>query len=229
MPRALLAVFVGATVGLSSSAAAQVCNGVASFAQGPVQVFGTVGFSDNAKSFAGGVGFGGTGLFGQATLGTTSYDNIDGSSRLLGFAVGYQVPLGPQRSVYLCPEFSIGFASGPNNVDVFGDGSVVLDLSETDYSFGLAFGGFASQSSGTRIVPTGSLAMVSGKFKTSDDVSGASDSQSDTFGLLGFGVGFLFNQVFALRPSVAVLFGVDDTSTIFGATVSVNFGRRSHD
>ena len=229
MPRALLAVLVGATVGLSSSAAAQVCNGVASFAQGAVQLFGSVGFSNNAKSFGGGVGFGGSGLFGQATIGRTSYDNIDGSSRLLGFALGYQVPLDRDRSVYVCPGVSIGFASGPNNVDVLGNGSVVLDLRETDYSFGLAFGGFASQSPGTRIVPTGSLALVSGTLKTTDDVSGASNSQHETFALVGFGVGLLFNQVFALRPSVAVLIGLDDTSTTFGATVSVNFGRKSHE
>ena len=73
------------------------------------------------------------------------------------------------------------------------------------------------------------LALVSGTLKSRDDVSGASNSQHETFGLVGFGVGLLFNQVFALRPSVAVLFGLDDTSTTFGATVSVNFGGRSHD
>jgi hypothetical protein len=91
----------------------------------------------------------------------------------------------------------------------------------------LAFGGFASRSPGTRIVPTGSLALVSGTLKSTDDVSGASNSQHETFALVGFGVGVLFNQVFALRPSVAVLIGLDETSTTFGATVSVNFGRKS--
>lgn len=48
--------------------------------------------------------------------------------------------------VHLCPTASLGFASGPNNLDVFGDGSVVLDLSETDVSFGLELGVLASGS-----------------------------------------------------------------------------------
>ena len=144
MPRALLMVLSAAFLGLSASADGQMCAGFASFAQGPYQVFGSAGFNNNAKSFGAGFGFGGAGPFGEISIGTTNYDNIDGSSTLFGAGLGYQVTLGQTGIVHLCPTASLGFASGPNNLDVFGDGSVVLDLSETDVSFGLELGVLAS-------------------------------------------------------------------------------------
>jgi len=225
MPRALLMVLTGAFLGLCGSAHAQVCSGFASFAQGPYQVFGTAQFNDNAKSFAGGFGFGGAGPFGQVSIGTASYDNIDGSSLLFGGGVGYQVTLGQKGIVHLCPTASLGFASGPNNLDVFGDGSVVVDLSETDLSFGMAVGVLASRSSQTQIIPVASLGFISATAKASDDVSGASQSDTQTFGLLGLGLGFVFNQVFTFRPNVAIPIGLDGGTTSFGATLSVNFGK----
>src|SRR5690242_21939923 len=84
MPRALLIALAGAFLGLCGPADAQMCAGFASFARGPYQVFGTAEFNNNAKSFAGGFAFGGAGPFGEASIGTTNYDNIDGSSLLFG-------------------------------------------------------------------------------------------------------------------------------------------------
>lgn len=173
------------------------------------------------------VSFGGTGAFGQVSIGTATYDNIDGSSLLFGAGAGYQIPLGQKRLAHLCPTASLGLASGPNNLDVFGDGSVVVDLSETDLSFGMSLGVLASQSPQAQIIPTGSISLVSATVKASDDVSGASDSQTETFGLLGFGIGFVFNQVITARPSVSIPVGLDGASTTFAATFSVNFGRKS--
>jgi len=218
-------VLSGAFLGLCASADGQMCAGFASFAKGPYQVFGTAGFNDNAKSFAGGFGFGGAGPFGQVSIGTTNYDNIDGSSLLFGGGLGYQVILGQKGILHLCPTASLGFASGPNNLDVFGDGSVVLDLSETDLSFGLGLGVLASGSNQTQIIPVASLGFVSATAKASDDVSGASQSDTQTFGMLELGLGFVFNQVFTFRPTVAIPIGLDGGSTSFGATIGVNFGK----
>jgi hypothetical protein len=215
----------GAFLGLCASADAQMCAGLASFTRGPYQVFGTAGFNDNAKSFAGGFGFGGAGPFGQISIGTTNYDNIDGSSLLLGAGGGYQATLGQKGIVHLCPTASLGIASGPNNLDVFGDGSVVLDLHETDLSFGLALGVLASGSNPTEIIPMASLAFVSATAKASDDVSGSSQSDTQTFGLLELGLGFVFNRVVSFRPHVAIPIGLNGASTSFGATMSVNFGK----
>src|SRR6266478_1091708 len=225
MPRALLTVLSGAFLGLCACADGQMCGGFASFKQGPYQVFGTAGFSNNAKSFAGGFGFGGAGPFGQVSIGTTSYDNFHGSSLLFGGGLGYQVKLGQKGILQLCPTASLVFLSGPNNFDVFGDGSVVVDLSGTDLSFGLALGVLASGSNQTQIIPVASLGFVSGTTKASDDVSGTSQSDTQTFGVLELGLGFVFNQVFSFRPNVAIPIALDGGVTSFGATISVNFGK----
>jgi len=224
--RLFLGIF--ATLALSPSlASGQVCSGFASFGQRPFQVFGAAGFNDNAKTFTGGFAFGGSGAFGQLGIGTTSFDEVDGSSFNFNGGAGYQVPLGQKGIVYLCPTASVAFASGPNDIDVFGDGSLVLDLNETDLAFGLALGVIASRSGQTQIIPAGSLSFVHATLKAKDQVSGASDSQSESFGMLALGLGFVFNQMFTLHPGVAIPFGVDGASTTFGLSFSANFGQRS--
>jgi hypothetical protein len=226
MIRHLLLLIVGGLIALPTLASGQVCSGFASFAEGPFQVFGSAGFNDNAKSFGGGFAFGGAGPFGQLSIGTTTFNDLDGSSFNFAGGAGYQFTLDQRGLVHLCPAASVAFASGPNNIDVFGDGSVVLDLSETDLVFGLGIGAVASRSGQTQIIPNGSLAFVSATAKGSDDVSGTSDSQSETFGLFTMGLGFVFNQVFTLHPSVTIPFGLDGASTTFGVTLSVTFGQR---
>ena len=217
---------IATLVAFSGSVDAQVCAGFASFATKPYQVSGSGLFNDNSKSFQGGFSFGGKGPFGGITLGTTSYDEIDGSSFLYGAGAGYQAVLDQKGLFHLCPAASIGVASGPNNVDAFGDGSVILDISETDFSFGLGLGLLASRSNETQIIPNISLGFVSGTFKLHDDVSGLSDSNTETFGLLGLGLGFVFNEAVTLHPSVSIPFGLDNASTTFGVTLGVNFGRK---
>jgi len=226
MVRRLLLSMVGGLIALPTGATAQVCGGFASFAGGHFQVLGSAAFNDNAKTFGGGVAVGGRGAFGQLGIGGTSYDNLNGSSFNFGAGGGYQVSLDKKNFAHLCPVASIAFSSGPNDIDVFNDGSLVLDLRETDFDFGVAFGAMAYQSGQTQIIPTASLAFVSATVKAKDQVSGISDSQSDTFGSLGLGLGFVFNQVITLRPGVSIPIGLDGASTTFGVTLSLNFGRR---
>lgn len=227
MTRRRILGIIGALALSPSLASGQVCSGSASFAQGPFQVFGAAAFNDNAKTFGGGLAFGGSGAFGQLGIGTTSFDDVDGSSFNVSGGAGYQVPLGQKGIVYLCPIASITLGSGPNDIDVFGDGSLVLDLRETDFTIGLALGAIASRSGQTQIIPTGSLSFASATLKAKDQVSGASDSQTETFGLVALGLGFVFNQVVTLHPGVTIPFGVEGASTTFGVGVSVNFGQRS--
>ncbi len=224
--RLLLAIICGLTA-LPTAAEAQVCTGFASFSSGPVQVAGSAAFSDVAKGFGGGVAVGGAGAFGQFSVGTTTYDNLDGSSFNVGGGAGYQIPLDKGKIAQLCPLSSVVFVSGPNDLDVFGDGSLVLDLNETDFRFGVAFGLVASRSGQTQIIPTGSLAFASATLKAKDQVSGVSDSQSETFGQVGLGLGFVFNEVFTLQPAVVIPFGLEGASTTFGLTLSLNFGQKS--
>lgn len=226
MMRGLLAVMASGLAVMPTLATGQVCSGFASFAQGPFQVLGVASFNDEAKTFGGGFAFGGAGAFGQLGIGTTSYDNLDGSTFTFGAGAGYQLSLDKTGILHLCPNAAVAFGSGPNDLDVFGDGSLVIDLSQTDFTFGVALGAVASRSGQTQIIPTGSLAFVSATVKAKDDVSGDSESQSETFGLLGLGLGFVFNQVFTLRPGVEIPFGLEGASTTFVVTLAANFGQR---
>ncbi|PYP37177.1 MAG: hypothetical protein DMD48_11590, partial [Gemmatimonadetes bacterium] len=65
---------------------------------------------------------------------------------------------------------------------------------------------------------------VSASAKVKDDVSGQTNSQSETFELLGLGLGIVFNQTVTVRPGVQIPMGLQGASTTFGAIVSVNFG-----
>jgi len=209
------------------SAVAQLCTGLGSFSDGPFQASATAAFNDNAKSFGGGFAFGRTGAFGSIGVGATSFDEFDGTGFNVSGGAGYQIALDRKGLVHLCPTGGVAFLSGPNDVDVFGDGSVVIDLSETDIFFGVDLGLVATQSGGTQIVPAGSLGFVSATVKGKDQVSGASDSQSESFGLLGLGIGFIFNKTVALHPRVSVPFGLEGASASFGLTLSINFGNTS--
>jgi len=140
-------------------------------------------------------------------------------------AAGYQVALDKKGVLQLCPVATIDHGSGPNNVDYFGDGSVSLDFSETDLSFGVILGALPAMEGSTRIIPSAGLAVVSASGKVKDDVSGQTNSQSDTFELLNLGLGIVFNHTVTVRPGVQIPLGLDGASTTFGAIVSVNFGR----
>jgi len=72
-------------------------------------------------------------------------------------------------------------------------------------------------------VPTGSIAFANadGKLK---DASGNSVSNSESFGVVGLGIGFVFSHQVSIKPAVSIPFGVDGASSTFGVTLAVNFG-----
>lgn len=223
MTRLLLVSLTGASLAIATPARAQLCTGSASFARAPWQLSAAAAFNKHAKSLGGGLGLGGSGLFVQFTAGRTTYDLFDASSFDLGVGGGYQFALDRKGVLHLCPLASVTHGSGPNDVAV---GSQLLNLSQNVVAVGLGIGAVAARSSATKIIPSASFAMVSTKAKASDRSSGQSITSSETLGLLELGVGFLFGEVFSLRPNVAFAFGIDQSSTTYGASMSVNFGRR---
>ncbi|MGH7608018.1 MAG: autotransporter outer membrane beta-barrel domain-containing protein, partial [Gemmatimonadales bacterium] len=201
-----------------------VCSGLASFADGAVQVLGAAAFNDDASTVGGALALGGSGAYGRFAMGSTTFDDLDRSSLYLVGNAGYQLSLDQNDMVYLCPTATVAFSSGPTNVDVFGDSSSVVDLSETDFAFGLTLGAIASRSGDTQIVPSASLSFAHGTVTTTDGMSGTSDSESESFGLLGLGIGFVFHRVVTFRPGLAVPLGIDGATTTFTVAVGMNFG-----
>ena len=223
MTRPLAMTLIGAGLAVSTPVSAQLCNGSASFSRTPVQLSAAYAFNDDAKAFGAGLAVGGSGPFLQLTAGKTNYSKLDGSSTDLGGGAGYQFALDEDGVFHLCPLLTIVHSSGPNDITV---GSQFVDLSQNVFAWGVAVGAVVTRSSPTKIIPTGSFASVRTKVKTVDQASSQSNTRSETVGVMDLGVGFLFGQVFALRPSVAFAFGLHESSTTFGASMSVNFGHR---
>jgi hypothetical protein len=204
---------------LATKAAAQTCAGMPSFSSGRMQVTGGGTFVDGASSFGGTFGYGTPkGLYGKAGVGTTSYDALDGSSFDLSVGGGYQIPLQTSRTAELCPVASLSIGSGPN--DVQGSG---IDMSSRTFSFGAAVGALVGRSSRMQIVPNASFQFANTRAKIDDGTTSVAGSES--YGLLTLGTGFVINSRFSVNPSISVPMGLDGSSTSFGLSGAINFGR----
>jgi hypothetical protein len=204
---------------LTAQAAAQTCVGMPSFTSGQMQVAGGGQFADGASSFGGTFGYGvPKGLYGKAGIGTTSYDGLDGSSFDFGVGGGYQVPLHSSRVAELCPIASLSLGSGPN--DIFGSGA---DMSSRTFALGASVGALVNRNPQVRILPNASFQIANSRVKLDDGTNSASDSQS--YGLLSLGTGFVFNSRFSLNPSISIPVGLDGGDTSFGLMGAMNFGR----
>jgi hypothetical protein len=204
---------------LAAQAAAQTCVGMPSFSSGQMQLAGGGQFADGANSFGGTFGYGTPkGLYGKAGIGSTSYDGLDGSSFDFGVGGGYQVPLHSSRMAELCPVASLSLGSGPN--DVLGSG---VDMSSRTIAFGASVGALVNRNPQLRILPNASFQFANSRVKLDDGTDSAADSQS--YGLLTLGTGFVFNSRFSLNPSISLPVGLDGGNTSFGLIGAMNFGR----
>ena len=204
---------------LTTRAAAQTCVGMPSFSSGQMQVAGGGTFTDGASSFGGTFGYGTPkGLYGKAGIGATSYDALSGSSLDLTFAGGYQIPLRTSRTAQVCPIASLSFGSGPKNV--LGSG---VDMSSRTFAFGAAIGGLVGHSTQMQILPNASFQFANSRAVVDDGTT--STAGSEGYGLLTLGTGFVFNSRFSVNPSLTLPMGLDGSSTSFGLSGAINFGR----
>jgi len=219
MRRTLLLSLVLPLTLLATRAAAQTCVGMPSFSSGQMQIAGGGSFADGTNSFGGTFGYGTPkALYGKAGIGTTSYDGFNGSSFDLSVGGGYQVPLKTNRMAQLCPVANLSIGSGPKNV--LGSG---VDMSSRTFSFGAAVGGLVGHSTQMQILPNASFQFANTRATADDGTTSASASES--YGLLTLGTGFVFSSRFSVNPSVSIPMGLDGSSTTFGLSAAMNFGR----
>jgi hypothetical protein len=202
----------------AGSARAQTCLGFASYEIAPVQLSASAAFSDDAKSYGGGVSFGGRGFFGGATVGGVNIDDLDATGLFVNVGAGYEVALDSRRTAFLCPAAAVGHLFGPN--DIGGSG---IDYSETDFAFGVAFGIVASDNQQVQVVPTAALAFNAADWKL-EDRFGQDVSDTETFASLDFGLGFVFSRMVSLKPSISIPIGLENGNVSFGLAAGVNFG-----
>lgn len=197
-----------------SPAVAQTCMGMASFSSGPVQVSGNAAFASGANRFGAGLAYGARGgIFAGADVGTTSYDGLDASLDF-GATLGYQMQVGKAQ---VCPIANASYDNGPDS-DADGVNSSVKSA-----GFGLSVG-TPLGTNRMQIVPSAGVGLVYSKAKV--EISGLGSGEgSDTYGLAQLGLGLVFNQNIAVRPSVSIPLGLDNSDATFGVSVGFNFGK----
>jgi hypothetical protein len=203
-------------------AVAQTCEGLASFSAGQMQVAGNAQFSEFTNSWGGSFSYGlPSGLYGGASLSTTSFDGIDQNSLGIGAHAGYQMAVGRTGQFQLCPVARLGLGMGPD------DDAANINSSSTDAHFGLALGTSMGANPRMRILPTAGLGLQYSKAKVENTAPGGATLEgSDTYGLARLGIGFVFNQQIAVRPSIDIPLGLDNSDASFGITVGYNFGSK---
>jgi hypothetical protein len=126
---------------------------------------------------------------------------------------------GKANKIHLCPVANFGIGMGPK--DVGGSG---VDMSTMTGGMGLSLGTSLPGGPRMQIVPAGGLGLAYLKVKADDGTTSASNSE--TYGVMNLGVGFIFNSQIAVRPGISVPLGLDGGETSFGLTVGYNFGNK---
>jgi hypothetical protein len=212
-------ILVGAVAGVAicaTAATAQVCQGDLPFRNRATHVGGSLGMSDNATSFAGGVAVGHSkGWYTGASVGMLNYDNIDGNSIVVNGGLGYSMPLQQRSKWSVCPSGTLSLGFGPS-IDIGGNST---KMSSQTITMGASFGRSVSLSKTTNLLPFASAAF--GHTRVSAKVNGNSTSASDNYLLLGGGAGFQLTPSLVLRPALTLAYGadaIDDTAFSFGVT-----------
>lgn len=207
-----------------ATAPAQRCAGTPAFSEGRMRIsFGGV-FNKAATSFDFGLGMGGRTFFGDVTASNVRFEDLRAAAYAFGISGGSQFSLG--RRAQICPIASVGYVAGPNDIDAVGDGSVLVNLAETDIVFGIALGAVANRSSDSPITGTVSVAFANSTLKVSEQGSNTSTKDSESFGLLAVGLGFTFSRSIGLHVGSSIPVGLEDATPSFGLSISVNFGRK---
>jgi hypothetical protein len=211
-------ILVGAVAGVAISATAataQVCQGDLPF-RNRTHVGGSLGMSNHATSFAGGLAVGhAKGWYGGGSLGMVNYDNLSGNSALISGGLGYSMPVQARSKWQVCPGGTLSLSFGPS-VPV---GANDMRLSAQTITLGASFGRSMSLSRTSNLLPFFSAAF--GHTKASAKLNGNTSSASDNYLLLGGGAGFQLTPSLVLRPALSLAAGadlVDDTTFSFGVT-----------
>ena len=205
---------------VESPAVAQTCLGLASFSSGNMQVSGNGQFSNGSNRFGAGFNYGlPASVFAGAQLSTTSYDGAPSSSLGIGANVGYQMSVGKAANIHVCPTASLELGMGPD------DDANNINASSRSANVGFSLGTTMVANPRMKIIPTAGLGLAYTKLKVDDGVTTA--ELSDTYGQARLGVGFIFNQQIAVRPSVDIPLGLDNSDPTFGLTVAYSFGSTS--
>jgi len=202
---------------VNAPAAAQTCLGLASFSAGKMQVSGNGQFAEGSNRFGAGFNYGlPASVFAGAQISTTSFDGAPSSSLGVGANVGYQMSVGKAANIHVCPTASLELGMGPD------DDAAGINASSRSANVGFSLGTTMGATPRMQIVPTAGLGLAYSKLKLEDATT--TTELSDTYGQARLGVGIIFNQQIAVRPSVDIPLGLQGSDPTFGLTVAYSFG-----
>jgi hypothetical protein len=210
----------------ASTATAQACLGTPSFATSPIRLDASLTSGNDATTYAAGLSVGAArGPFAGASIGRTSFDEefdeFDADATTVGLRGGWDVTLAPAspgaRSFSLCPIVGFDFSNGE-----FERPGEDIDFSTRTFSLGLALGSRFAASPTLALVPFGAIAYNNSSLEIEDiDVD-----ESEDYGTIDLGVGFVINRIFTIRPLVSIPVGLEDADPTFGVSLHLNFGGR---
>jgi hypothetical protein len=195
----------------ASSAQAQACLGLPSFANGSVRVNLSAEFPEDARSYAAGIGAGKhNGLFGNIGGGQIMYDDYDPKARFGFVEIGMQLPI---AGAQLCPVAGGYYARGPDDED-FG-----IEVTSYGGSGGLALG-MPVALSGFSLIPN---VAVRYNYSTSEVVETGVGTEESTVkdGLVDLGLAIILANRISVQPLFHIPFASDDDATSFGVFVSL--------
>ena len=211
------AVVVAAIVVGSSKSQAQLCLGAASFSAGPMRIGAAFDVGDQAKGYGAEFAVGRPkGAFGSAGVTSISYDGVSGNATSFNVSAGYSVDTDSKGKAQFCPVAQFAYEKQPD-FDEF-------ESSVNSFGLGGALGGIMSSSPSFDFVP-----FVSGMFvraTISASGGGFSESDSENYGVLSIGAGFVMNHTVTLRPTASFPVGLEGAKPSFGLSLGFNFGSR---
>lgn len=215
MKRSFLAAAAISFVVPLAAARAQACIGLPSLETRPMNAHINAQLGDEKKTFGARLGFGSSIAFGGVSANINSYDHVDGTGFGLGFDGGLSLLAGENRTVVVCPLASLGYSKRPSD----------LDFSTVDGTLGVAIGTRLSGAPGLSLVPFASLAGGFTRFNFGSDVPGDPED-TDSYGLLGGGIGLQLVGGLIIRPSVTIPFGLSGADPVWGIGVAFPLGKR---
>lgn len=214
----LVGLFAGIAV-CASSVSAQVCQGDLSFRNSSKHVGGAIGLGDNSTSFGAGLTVGhAQGWYSGASVGMINYDGVDGNAVSVNGGLGYSMPLVKRSKWQMCPGGTLSLGFGPS----FDVGGGTMRMSSQTLTMGASVGTSVPMTKKVSLLPFGSASVA--HTRLSAKLNGVSNSESETYLLLGVGAGIQFTPSLVFRPSLLLAAGadlVDDTVLSFGLTFAL--------
>lgn len=205
---------------ITAHAEAQLCQGAASFRNGPIRLGAGLTVNSDAQSYGGQIAIGTpSGPFVSGTLSGVQVKDVSGTGVVAGGEAGFAADLNPRRTAQFCPLVGFQYQSGPDIDTGFG----MASFSAHAFSFGGSIGGVALSNPGFDFVPfVGAVYVLS---QTNASFSGISASSNDHYGVVTVGAGFVLSKVLTIQPAAEIPVGLKGSRTSFALAFGFNFGQ----